>query len=698
MARVVKFALTLKDGYQARNSIEEIREHFDYGKIMAVFNTGRLQTWLRHRGYELEAAALDTLKSDDNDLRRKIYAVFKVQYQAADDDETIMDAALQKRMEKVKQFTADKRILAQVEKVATNQKELLEIVKKGEQEIYLCGTEFVIPLVVENVRYIGIGKVTAIIRSTRIVDFDESNISFQNIVFDDEYMKLCDSYNKKKLQDNYSDEVTDERNTNVESGLWLPKQEKGSEEEEVEDVTEDNREEQDREDKGMELWEQAHEFEETDKEKYLQLLKESAAIGNADAMFDVGYYYEDEENIDLAKHWYENAAQAGNITALVRLGHLYKYEEDFERAKRYYKEAAEANDEYGMYYLGELYEYYKDDNVSASIWYAKAAELGHDGAMTGLGRYYIDQENYSSAMDWFKKAAQKGNAEAKNLIGVMHYRGEGVKCEYNKAFSWFEKAAKDGDTWGMYNLAQCYESGKGTDRDLNKAYDWFWKAAKAGHEEAQKWLDNNTGTGSKSQSTPQNNSVNAVDMAAELLGVLVHGKLKNGKQIWPVRRSDYGSQFIKYRALEDKDIESSDWYLKSTWMLDQMKKNNESMIGFAFEANFIDDWEYIVFTEDAVYFQGPQGNQERVPYGAIVDIKVDSSSTYYFIYANGEEDYITSQGEWNGKLGMDNLRLFFLVMARIEGNCNYQFTNYEQGKLADVRLEALGNDGILEYM
>ena len=364
--------------------------------------------------------------------------------------------------------------------------------------------------------------------------------------------------------------------------------------EKAEEVMEDNLEEQDRENKGIELWEQAHEFEEIDTEKYLQLLKESAALGNVDAMFDIGYYYDDaENNKDIAKSWYENAAKNGFVPAFIMLGLICYEEEDYQCAAKYYRKAADAGDNDGMCYL-----------------------------------------------------------------------------------------------------AQCYENGEGVDRDWNKAYDLYWKAAKAGHEEAKKWLDNNTDTGSMSQ----NDSVDIVAMAAELLGVLVHGKLKNGKQIWPVRCGDYGSRFIKYRALEGKDTESSDWWLKGNWMIDQMEKNNESMIGFAFEANFIDAWEYIVFTEDAVYFQGPQGTQERVPYGAIVDVKVDSSSIYYFIYANGKDDYITSQGEWDGKLGMDNLRLFFLIMARIEGNCNYQFTNYEQGKLADVRLEALGGKGILEYI
>ena len=42
MARKVKFALILKDGYEARNNIDEIRKYWDYNRIIHYFMDGRL--------------------------------------------------------------------------------------------------------------------------------------------------------------------------------------------------------------------------------------------------------------------------------------------------------------------------------------------------------------------------------------------------------------------------------------------------------------------------------------------------------------------------------------------------------------------------------------------------------------------------------------------------------------------------------
>ncbi|SDP69641.1 tetratricopeptide repeat protein [Selenomonas ruminantium] len=456
-----------------------------------------------------------------------------------------------------------------------------------------------------------------------------------------------------------------------------------------EEVTEDNREEQDREDKGMYLWEQAHEFEETDKEKYLQLLKESAALGNADAMFDIGYYYEDaENNTDLAKHWYENASQAGDTAALVRLGHIYKHEEDYKHAERYYKKAADSNNEYGMYYLGWFYECYKDDNVSASSWYTKAAELGHDGAMTGLGRYYREQEDYNSAMDWFKKAAQKGNAEAKNLIGVMHYRGEGVKCEYKKAFSWFEKAAKAGDAWGMYNLAQCYENGYGVIKNWDKAVEWYEKSAEAGNEEAKNRLAENIVASNKTKS-----DLRKTDIIAELLGVLINGKLKNGTFLWKTEGDEVvKSHNFPYQKWRDEAVRN---------FFEHYKGSNDCVIGGLRETNVLTSDEYLIFKDYCMIIRTAWGELIQIKYCDIENVSIEGEYNNELMYKTKGGNKRELEGNrsylWKKYAGLYGIRLFLLVMAKICGDCKYKFNDDEIMRLSKIKLETLDGDSILEY-
>ena len=466
MARIVKFALEMKNGFQARNNINELRDHFDYGKIVGYFTDGRLVRWLANRGYEKEATELAGLSVNDNDFKEKICAILQVDESLVSGEENVMDEELLNRLEKVRQYTADKSILDNIDKVATNQKELLELAEKNESEIYLCAESFVIPLVVENVTYIGIGNPTAVIKSSHYIDFAESNIAFKNVNFNDEYNKICDEFLAK--------------------------------EENQEQLAENS----DREVDGEMLWLEANEYEDTDKEKYIQLLKEAAALGHSRSMFDVGYYYEkDEENIELAKHWYENAIQGGESAAYTRLGHIYKEEKNYQKAEKCYKKAADMGNEYGMYYLGLFYEYYQDDEKKAIPWYKKAAELDHVSSMTRMAYYYREHKKYNEAMLWAEKAAENDDTDAKILIGSMYYHGEGVESSYRKAFSWYEKAAEEGSDWGMVYLAGCYERGDGVAQNWSKAYEWYSKAAEAGNENAQEWLEENGSTEAKKNKT-----------------------------------------------------------------------------------------------------------------------------------------------------------------------------------------------------
>ena len=119
MARRVKFALEMKNGFQARNNIEEIRDNFDYGKVVGYLADGRLQRWLEDRGYGQEATEIGKLQVNEADLKEKLCAILKVDITDVNDNEPIMDESLRNRLEKVKQYTADKKILDNIAKVAT---------------------------------------------------------------------------------------------------------------------------------------------------------------------------------------------------------------------------------------------------------------------------------------------------------------------------------------------------------------------------------------------------------------------------------------------------------------------------------------------------------------------------------------------------------------------------------------------------
>jgi len=73
-------------------------------------------------------------------------------------------------------------------------------------------------------------------------------------------------------------------------------------------------------------------------------------------MYHTGYGR--EENIQLARKWYEAAIEGGYTEAVCRLGLTYYEDEDpesKETAFRYFEKASELSDPQGWYYLGLCY-------------------------------------------------------------------------------------------------------------------------------------------------------------------------------------------------------------------------------------------------------------------------------------------------------------------------------------------------------
>ena len=205
MAR--KFALYLKGEHEVRNNIEEIREYFDYGKIVEYFYDGSLLQWLKDRDYPDAANKLKCLKGDELDFKTKLCHIFNIDENKIEKDNAIEDTEIINKRNMVKQYTVDEAILNDIEKVVTNQNELQILLERKEPTIYLLTGEYVIPLEVEDVAYIGIGEVTAVIESAEIIDFSKRNILFKNISFNDEYMELCKNMYSEKVKNIFSDEV-----------------------------------------------------------------------------------------------------------------------------------------------------------------------------------------------------------------------------------------------------------------------------------------------------------------------------------------------------------------------------------------------------------------------------------------------------------------------------------------------------------
>ena len=202
MAR--KFALYLKDGHEVRNNIEEITEYFDYRRMVEYFHDGSLMQWLEDRRYEKEVIALSALKANKSDFKEKLCYIFKVDSKTIADNTAIEDVTLIKKRDLIKQYTNDENILGNIDKVAIDNNELLDLINTGIKEIYLCGNTFTIPDTAENVRLVGVNKPYLVVRRYNIENKSQNNVEFDNVCILDE--------NGNAVQNSVSASVENEKN------------------------------------------------------------------------------------------------------------------------------------------------------------------------------------------------------------------------------------------------------------------------------------------------------------------------------------------------------------------------------------------------------------------------------------------------------------------------------------------------------
>lgn len=88
------------------------------------------------------------------------------------------------------------------------------------------------------------------------------------------------------------------------------------------------------------------------------------------------------------------------------------------------------------------------DRERAKVWYMRAAQQGHVGAMHNLAVILADggaAADYTAAAKWFAAAADHGLADSQFNLGILYQAGLGVDRDMVEAFKWFSLAAAGGD-------------------------------------------------------------------------------------------------------------------------------------------------------------------------------------------------------------------------------------------------------------
>lgn len=472
MAKKIRFPLKM-NGADVR-TIEELKENFDLESVLGYFANGKLVTWLKDRYYDNEAMAVEALNVDDKDLNQKLMSILGVSIDS--EIEEIDMEAIQRRNEKLmllRQITDDKEIIDNVDCVAFNQDDLLDILDEGTEKIYLCQGEFDVPLTVKNIMYIGVNNPIILLRAYDNVNFGSLNIKFVNACFGWDISSTTNKdrlYQAEKLMEQSKfdnaisilEVLTEEKNPRAYSILAL-------------------------------IYEKVY-VSTQNKDKAQKLRNQSAEIGN---VFD---WIETNKEFSEYKRLLRKMVNKGDKTAMGYLGFLYSIENDIDNAFKYLELGAVKND---IISCGALYYLYMDnfvggkipekyvDTKKALVYGKKAALLGDTDMAIKLGDIYYSgisgqvEVDFKSAAKMYTIAASNESSLAQYDLGALYEQGLGVDKDYTKAAYWFEKSSNAGNSSAMFELGKCFEKGWGVNQNYNKAFEWYEKSANLGNMYAQ---------------------------------------------------------------------------------------------------------------------------------------------------------------------------------------------------------------------
>ena len=357
----IKFPLKMANGEQVR-TFEELRKHFDLASVLGYYDNGRLIEWLTDRYFEDEAEKIKALDSSSGDFKKQLCEILGAPYSedAAVGLSMSNIAGRNKRRELLKEFTADDKILAAVDRVAFSQEDIVSLLDEDVKEIYLCGEHFSILGRLDGVTYIGVNNPTVDLPE----DFFEKNIVLKKIKF----------INNKLVE--YAEAATDP----VEAVKW---------------------------------WQKGAEAGIAEAQYNLGLCYENGTGVEKNPEEAVKWYHRAaEQGLAEAQSRFGNAYING-----------YGVDKNFEEAVKWYRKAVEqglavAQNSLGIqYWKGEGVEQNLEEAVK---WFHRAAEQGYDWAQHNLGTSYRDgkgvEQNEDEAIKWLRKAYEQGNEEAKKAL------------------------------------------------------------------------------------------------------------------------------------------------------------------------------------------------------------------------------------------------------------------------------------------
>ena len=144
-------------------------------------------------------------------------------------------------------------------------------------------------------------------------------------------------------------------------------------------------------------------------------------------------------------------------------------EQDYEKAFTYWERSAAMGNMDAQFRVGFCYFYgigVKQDYSNAAVWFTKAAEQGEKGAQYNLGVMYENgigvRQDYVKAVQYYQISADQGNEFAQCNLAYCYLNGIGIKKDVKLAIHWYEVAAGQGNELAKESLNKLFASEEGT--------------------------------------------------------------------------------------------------------------------------------------------------------------------------------------------------------------------------------------------
>ncbi len=231
------------------------------------------------------------------------------------------------------------------------------------------------------------------------------------------------------------------------------------------------------------------------RDKALEYYRKAAAAKNPDAIYRMSFLLiasedpkqRDEARLALEGIVTEDPAVAGRILGEAHLRGAFTPEPDADKAAFWWQRASEAGDIPSILLLAGLHEGQFGfpkmiDHKQSATHYAKAAGLGHAGAMANLGSRLLSGDesirDEAKGLEWLKKAIAAKEYVAYLALGDYQ---ENVKKDLKAALAEYERGKDAGQIDCMLRVADFYLEGKGVEKDEDRGKNLLIKAADSGN-------------------------------------------------------------------------------------------------------------------------------------------------------------------------------------------------------------------------